>query len=581
MSILASPSPSPYRQPTYERPLTVVTVVHHVFPSLSPDDVPSQDQTIIEQIDQAFDRMFDILREWEEINNASLDLGTSLVDNLVRTQYISLKQNWGIFGDDRELQQRVRVKLQAETQSFYDDFSTEFKKMKGLHEEMKELLKVLIDGENILKNSPPVAITATVSISDYVSYCEEIIRMYEREIGVKEKILGDIMTRQFSPDLNGLSTAGQSEENRNLLLVYLSAWQFQAYVDKPRIDGRSEPSDSIVNQNSTNFTTRNPDNFGQSRRTRSKDMVLIKEYIIPMPLTVEEYRTAQLYMVAKFSRERTTKGEGITIIKNEPFEENGVKGQFTHKQIHVGSSLPSWAKSLIPANCCVEEKAWNSYPYVRNVYSCPLFGDRFSITSETYYYDDEGEKQDLFKLTPEEKSVLEKDTIDIVNERPDDAHYKEEEDPKLFVSEKTGRGKFEEDWLKTVKPRMTIYKMTKAEFKVWGFQTKVEAYLQKTMVRDIILLGHRQAFCWMDEWFGMSMEDLRAYEQETKIYLDKIMNGEITPDGKPIVKTDSPKPAKKGWGWGSLTGTPSQSPKANSPKVKKGKDSPQIERAEE
>jgi len=302
-------------------------------------------------------------------------------------------------------------------------------------------------------------------------------------------------------------------------------------------------------------------------------MVLIKEYVIPMPLSVEEYRKAQLYMVAKFSRERTSKGEGITIIKNEPFEdENGLKGQFTHKQIHVGSSAPSWAKSLIPSNCCVEEKAWNSYPYVRNTYSCPLFGDRFTITSETYYYDDQGEKENLFKLTPEEKAIVERDSIDIVNESPDDARYKEEEDPKLFVSKKTGRGKLDENWQETTKPRMTIYKIAKVEFKVWGFQTKVESYLQKAMVRDIILLGHRQAFCWMDEWIDMSIEDIRAYERETKEYLDKIMNGEITPDGKPIVKTDSPKPVKKGWGlgWSSLTGTPSSSPKPakNSPKLK-------------
>jgi len=301
-----------------------------------------------------------------------------------------------------------------------------------------------------------------------------------------------------------------------------------------------------------------------------------------MPLSTEEYRKAQLYMVAKFSRARTTKGEGITIIKNEPFEnEDGTKGQFTHKQIHVGSSAPAWAKSFIPAGCCVEEKAWNSYPYVRNTYSCPLLGDRFSITSETYYFDDEGEKKDLFNLTDEEKSIREFDTIDIVNEDPDEAHYKEEEDPKKFTSEVTGRGPLKENWLENTKPRMTIYKLTKVEFRMWGVQSRVENYLQKAMVRDIILLGHRQAFCWMDEWFNLSIEDIRKYEEETKIFLDKIMAGEINPDGTPVVK-ESPKPVKKGWGWSSLTGTPSASPKTpkvgGSPKVDSPKDSPKTKR---
>eukprot|EP01117_Protostelium_nocturnum_P013076 TRINITY_DN4852_c4_g1_i1.p1 TRINITY_DN4852_c4_g1~~TRINITY_DN4852_c4_g1_i1.p1 ORF type:complete len:319 (-),score=114.95 TRINITY_DN4852_c4_g1_i1:69-1025(-) len=291
--------------------------------------------------------------------------------------------------------------------------------------------------------------------------------------------------------------------------------------------------------------------------------MLIKEYIIPMPLSVEEYRMAQLYMVAKFSRERTTRGEGITIVKNEPYEDENGKGQFTHKIIHIGSSAPAWAKSLIPANCCVEEKAWNAYPYVKTVYSCPLFGDRFSIVSETRYFEDDGkEKENVFDLPPDVLATRELDRVDIVNEAVDERHYKESEDPKLWVSKINGRGKLGSDWQKTVSPKMVIHKLTKVEFRVWGFQTKVEQYLQKAMVRDIILLGHRQAFTWMDEWINLTIEEIRKYEKETKVYLDKIMNGEILPDGTPAPPKDAtPKPEKKGWGswatgWGSKTNSP-------------------------
>ena len=38
--------------------------------------------------------------------------------------------------------------------------------------------------------------------------------------------------------------------------------------------------------------------------------MLIKEYRIPLPMTVEEYRIAQLYMIAKKSREESK----VTII---------------------------------------------------------------------------------------------------------------------------------------------------------------------------------------------------------------------------------------------------------------------------
>ncbi len=33
-------------------------------------------------------------------------------------------------------------------------------------------------------------------------------------------------------------------------------------------------------------------------------------------------------------------------------------------------------------------------------------------------------------------------------------------------------------------------------------------------IQDILLLGHRQAFAWIDEWFDMSVEDVRNYEKQ-------------------------------------------------------------------
>ena len=33
---------------------------------------------------------------------------------------------------------------------------------------------------------------------------------------------------------------------------------------------------------------------------------------------------------------------------------------------------------------------------------------------------------------------------------------------------------------------------------------------------------HRQVFCWMDEWYGLTMDDIRRIEDETKKELDKV-----------------------------------------------------------
>ena len=31
-------------------------------------------------------------------------------------------------------------------------------------------------------------------------------------------------------------------------------------------------------------------------------------------------------------------------------------------------------------------------------------------------------------------------------------------------------------------------------------------------IREILLVGHRQAFAWIDDWYGMTLEDVRDYE---------------------------------------------------------------------
>lgn len=94
-------------------------------------------------------------------------------------------------------------------------------------------------------------------------------------------------------------------------------------------------------------------------------------------------------------------------------------------------------------------------------------------------------------------------------------HYKAEEDPKLFQSEKTKRGPLIEGW-RDDKPIMCSYKLVDASFEVWGFQTRVEDYIHRC-IRDVLLLGHRQAFTWIDEWIDMSLDDVREYERQLQV----------------------------------------------------------------
>lgn len=84
------------------------------------------------------------------------------------------------------------------------------------------------------------------------------------------------------------------------------------------------------------------------------------------------------------------------------------------------------------------------------------------------------------------------DMMDIVNDPVDRKSYKEAEDPRLYVSKRTGRGPLNENWIQTQHPLMTAYKLCRVEFSYWGMQGKIERFIHSTALRRTMLVGHRQ-----------------------------------------------------------------------------------------
>ncbi|XP_060026785.1 membrane-associated phosphatidylinositol transfer protein 2 isoform X3 [Lagenorhynchus albirostris] len=257
--------------------------------------------------------------------------------------------------------------------------------------------------------------------------------------------------------------------------------------------------------------------------------MIIKEYRIPLPMTVEEYRIAQLYMIQKKSRNETFgEGSGVEILENRPYTDGpGGSGQYTHKVYHVGMHIPSWFRSILPkAALRVVEESWNAYPYTRTRFTCP-FVEKFSIDIETFYKTDAGENPNVFSLSPVEKNQLTIDFIDIVKDPVPPNEYKTEEDPKLFYSTKTQRGPLSENWIEEYKqqvfPIMCAYKLCKVEFRYWGMQSKIERFIHDTGLRKVMVRAHRQAWCWQDEWYGLNMENIRELEKEAQLMLSRKM----------------------------------------------------------
>uniref|UniRef100_A0A7N8YLS2 Phosphatidylinositol transfer protein membrane associated 2 n=1 Tax=Mastacembelus armatus TaxID=205130 RepID=A0A7N8YLS2_9TELE len=237
-----------------------------------------------------------------------------------------------------------------------------------------------------------------------------------------------------------------------------------------------------------------------------------------------------VFLQKKSREESCGEGSGVEILENKPYENGpGGSGQYTHKVYHIGKHIPSWFCAILPqAALRVEEESWNAYPYTRTRYTCP-FVEKFSIDIETYYKPDTGNQVDVFNLSSAEKRQRTIDPIDIVKDYIPPHEYLVEEDPKLYQSVKTKRGPLSEDWIEEINespgqsPVMCAYKLCKVEFRYWGMQSKIERFIHDVGLRKVMVRAHRQAWCWQDEWYGLSIEDIRQLELETQLALAKKM----------------------------------------------------------
>ncbi len=83
------------------------------------------------------------------------------------------------------------------------------------------------------------------------------------------------------------------------------------------------------------------------------------------------------------------------------------------------------------------------------------------------------------------------------------------------------------NWRDSVQPVMCAYKLVTVEFKWFGLQTRVEKFIQQSE-RRLFTKFHRQLFCWLDKWYGLTMADIRRIEEQVKAELDKeIKEGQV------------------------------------------------------
>ncbi|KAF5911700.1 hypothetical protein HPG69_015677 [Diceros bicornis minor] len=256
-------------------------------------------------------------------------------------------------------------------------------------------------------------------------------------------------------------------------------------------------------------------------------MVLLKEYRVILPVSVDEYQVGQLYSVAEASKNETGGGEGVEVLVNEPYEKDGEKGQYTHKIYHLQSKVPTFVRMLAPEGALnIHEKAWNAYPYCRTGIFSPFqneyMKEDFLIKIETWHKPDLGTQENVHKLEPEAWKHVEAIYIDIADRSQVLSKLIDTQHRLHVTCLPVGVFLIQQELVNQKDcPYMCAYKLVTVKFKWWGLQNKVENFIHK-QERRLFTNFHRQLFCWLDKWVDLTMDDIRRMEEETKRQLDEM-----------------------------------------------------------
>jgi len=259
-------------------------------------------------------------------------------------------------------------------------------------------------------------------------------------------------------------------------------------------------------------------------------MVQITEFRVVMPLSLEEYQIGQMYMVMKLQQQSTTGDEGVEVLENRPFEDDEFgRGQYTYKVYRLQSKVPSWLKSFAPANALIlEEEAWNAFPKCKTVLKCPYF-TKFTVTVETIHVADNERIFNVHNLSVEKLALRKIESIDIASTTTDYWNYligSTNIDISTFQSCKTGRGPLLAGWQEKCNPIMTAYKLVTVDAPYWGFGSRLEKMLLSAE-RALFQESHRQCFSWIDDWHGLTLEEIRQLEYK----VDAALNMAFRRDG--------------------------------------------------
>jgi hypothetical protein len=261
-------------------------------------------------------------------------------------------------------------------------------------------------------------------------------------------------------------------------------------------------------------------------------MAKFTEFRTPLPFSLAEYEIGSRYTAAKIKLLETGGEEGFeSVISNEQ-REHPTLGlcNYSYDILHLRQQLPSTMRTLAPTGSAeVSSHIYSRFPNEYTEITNPEYmKENFHLNNTAITTDGSVQQDNALNLSSEQLGPRSVETIDFFNDQVRSSDMVLTPELENCVHQARGETPLANNWQETETQQVVNYQYIDLEFRWWGLQDKMEITIIRDM-RRIITMFHRRMYFWLDQWHGMTIQDVEAYEAKVVSQLnDKRQNEPFT-----------------------------------------------------
>lgn len=261
----------------------------------------------------------------------------------------------------------------------------------------------------------------------------------------------------------------------------------------------------------------------------------IVEWRVILPLTLDQYRRAEKYSIARRTLDDADQNGGLERVVSDQREWQGEQANYTKLFYRYKKRILTFMRVVLPNNFTdLIEEVYDQFPKKTSVFSILNRPDTLKMTVTTHVLEYQGVDQvfdDTEVYSQEEIQNREIFYLDIVNwssAKSNDYKIDGFECPEANISKLTATGKPDKhiipDWVKSYNGPMVIArKVVRCKVSIFGLSSLAEDLVTNKLLSGLYSDLHKSMVFWAKDWNNLNFNDVLKYDSEIAAKVNQML----------------------------------------------------------